>query len=150
MARDATHCWRVSTETNIFFGASGKNDYVTPDFLIYRCLEGRNQYIRATDVYAAGEVLSPSNTPRDVEAKKARYASAGIPWYWEVLLGTTQLTNVVRAFALETGHGRLPDGVAPLRPANYVIAGEWSAGTDEGISFDHPFPIRIPWPELEL
>ncbi|MGV9678903.1 Uma2 family endonuclease [Nocardia sp. NPDC003482] len=150
MAHNAERCWRVSTETNVFFGATGKSDFVTPDFLVYRCLDQPYQDIRATDVYLAGEVLSPSNTPRDIESKKARYAGAGIPWYWEVLLGTDQLTDIVRAYALETGHGRLPDGVSPLRPANYVIAGEWIAAETDGIAFEHPFPIGIPWSELEL
>lgn len=145
------HCWRVSTETNVFFGNTGKSDFVTPEFLVYRCLEEEYQDIRATDVYLAGEVLSPSNTERDIEAKKARYAGAGIPWYWEVLLGRgPRRINIVRAFALETGHGRLPDGVSPLHPANYVVAGEWTQAKTDGIAFDFPFPIRIPWSELEF
>jgi Uma2 family endonuclease len=89
MSNHPGHRWRVSAETNIFFGSVGKNDFVTPDFLVYRCLEQEYQDIRATDVYIVGEVLSPSNTDQDVEAKKARYASAGIPCYWEVILGRT-------------------------------------------------------------
>ncbi len=123
---------------------------MTPDFLVYHCLERRYQEIRATDVYIAGEVLSPSNTERDIEAKKTRYAGAGIPWYWEVLLGTERPISIVRAYALETGHGRLPAGVSPLRPANYVVAGEWASAQTDGITFDFPFPIRIPWSELEF
>ncbi|GAB2709950.1 Uma2 family endonuclease [Nocardia thraciensis] len=144
------HCWRVTIETNVFFGDTGKSDFVTPNFLVYRRLEEAFQDIRAADVYLAGEVLSPSNTDRDIEAKKARYASAGIPWYWEVLLGRDNPINVVRAYALETGHGRLPSGVRPLHPANYVIADEWAATRTAGISFEFPYPIRIPWSELEF
>ncbi|WP_067721839.1 Uma2 family endonuclease [Nocardia yamanashiensis] len=99
----------------------------------------------------AGEVLSPSNTERDIEAKKARYARAGIPWYWEVALGRNpRRIASVRAYALEVGHGQLPLGVAPLRPANYIIAGEWKQPGTEAISIDHPFPIQIPWAELEF
>ncbi|MFI5778792.1 Uma2 family endonuclease [Nocardia sp. NPDC051570] len=149
MSHNLEHCWRVSIETNVFFGSNGKSDYVTPDFLVYRCLEQEYQDIRAADVYVAGEVLSPSNTDRDVEAKKAKYASAGIPWYWEVLLGKgPRRITVVRAWVLETGHGRISDGVTPLRPANYVVAGEWASAATDGITFGYPFPIRIPWTEL--
>jgi Uma2 family endonuclease len=150
MSGRSERCWRVTIETNIFFGDTGKSDFMTPDFLVCRCPEKRYQDIRAFDVHLAGEVLSPSNTERDIEAKKARYASAGIPWYWEVLLGNERPINVVRAYALETGHGRLPDGVSPLRPANYVIAAEWKSTDTDGIAFDFPFPIRIPWAELDF
>ncbi|WP_408639384.1 Uma2 family endonuclease [Nocardia yamanashiensis] len=151
MSGHPERCWRVSTETNIFFGTTGKSDFVTPDFLVFRCLEHEYADVRTADVILAGEVLSPSNTERDVEAKKARYAAAGIPWYWEVALGRNprRIANI-RAYALEVGHGRLPEGVAPLRPANYIIAGEWQHAIAEGISIDHPFPIRIPWTELEF
>ncbi|ATL66392.1 Uma2 family endonuclease [Nocardia terpenica] len=145
------HNWRISTGLNVFLGDTGKSNFVTPDFLVYRCPENEYQDIRATDVYLAGDVLSPSNTERDIEAKKARYAGAGIPWYWEVLLGRApRRITIVRAYALETGPGRLPTGVAPLRPANYVVAGEWASATTDGIDFDFPFPIRIPWSELEF
>ena len=151
MTEHLGHCWRVATETNVFFGNTGKSDFVTPDFLVYRCLEEDYQNIRAADVYIAGEVLPPSNTERDIEAEKARYAAAGIPWYWEVLLGRApRRITVVRAFALETGHARLPDGVSPLHPANYVVAAEWASANTDGIAIDFPFPIRIPWSELEF
>ncbi|WP_280272170.1 Uma2 family endonuclease [Nocardia wallacei] len=151
MSHNLEHCWRVTTETNIFFGKAGKSDFVTPDFLVYRCLEEEYQDIRADEVFVVGEVLSPSNTERDIEAKKARYADAGIPWYWEVLLGRgPRRITTVRAYALETGHGRLPAGVSPLHKANYVITGEWASAQSDGITFDFPFPIRIPWSELEF
>ncbi|WP_227833575.1 Uma2 family endonuclease [Nocardia macrotermitis] len=164
MQDNLEHCWRVSTETNIFFGETGKSDYVTPDFLIYRCLEEEFQDIRAADVYVAGEVISPSNSDRDIEEKKVRYARGGIPWYWEVQMGhSPRRIKIVRAYALETGHGTLPAGVTPLHPANYVLAGMWRSGTPgtndntvqdksdpDGITFEFPFPIRIPWSELEF
>ncbi|AYF79483.1 Uma2 family endonuclease [Nocardia yunnanensis] len=151
MSAAPDHCWRVSIETNIFFGSTGKSDFVTPDFLVYRCLEREYQNVRASDVLIAGEVLSPSNSEQDIEAKKAKYASGGIPWYWEVTLGRNPRRIArVRAFALETEHGPLPDGVAPLRPANYLLAGEWLGDVHDGIDFAHPFPIHIPWNELEF
>ncbi|WP_330179218.1 Uma2 family endonuclease [Nocardia sp. NBC_01503] len=151
MANKPDRRWRASTETNVFFGTTGKSDFVTPDFLVYPCLKQEYQDIRASDVLIAGEVLSPSNTERDVEAKKARYAGAGIPWYWEVILGRNpRRISSIRAYGLETGHGRLPNGVAPLRPVNYIIAGEWTPAGSDGISFDSPFPLHIPWSELEF
>lgn len=52
----------------LFFGHTGKSDFVTPDFLGHRCLPPGSD-VRAADA-VVGEVLSPSNTPGDVEAKK--------------------------------------------------------------------------------
>lgn len=144
-------CWRVSTETNVFLGQSGKSDFVTPDFLVYRCLETEFQDIRSADVLLAGEVLSPPNTQTDIEAKKARYASSGIPWYWEVRLARDPRGIAsVRAYGLAINHAQLPEGVRPLRRANYLVAAEWFPGETSGIDFEHPFPIHIPWTELEF
>ncbi|MVU76764.1 Uma2 family endonuclease [Nocardia sp. ET3-3] len=151
MSAQTDRCWRASIECSVFFSASTKADFVNPDFLVYRCLEQEYQDIRAADVLIAGEVLSPSNTERIIEAKKARYAGAGIPWYWEVSLGRNpRRIASVRAYVLEFGHGQLPPGVAPLHPSNYILAGEWEQGSTTGIDADHPFPIHIPWAELEF
>ncbi|WP_067478995.1 Uma2 family endonuclease [Nocardia amamiensis] len=150
MSRHPEQCFRVSTETNVFLGSSGKSDFVTPDFLVYRCLAAEYQDIRAGDVLLAGEVLSPSNTPRDIEAKKARYADGGIPWYWEVRLARDPRgIEIVRAYALQTGLVELPAGVRPLHPTNYILADEWTPATTDGIHIDFPFPIHIPWSDLD-
>ncbi|MFE3442551.1 Uma2 family endonuclease [Nocardia sp. NPDC059180] len=151
MAGDTERCWRVDFETNVFFGESGKSDFVTPDFLVYRCLDAPYQDIRASDVLLAGEVLSPSNTQTDMEAKKARYARAGIPWYWEVTLEREKSAiAMVHAYALESTHGTLPAGVRPLHPANYLLTGNWSPKDSDAIVAEHPFSIHIPWAELEF
>ncbi|QLY34815.1 Uma2 family endonuclease [Nocardia huaxiensis] len=151
MSRRPAPCWRASTGTNVFFGAIGRSDFMTPDFLVYRCLAGEYQDIRAADALVAGEVFSPASADRDIEARKARYAGAGIPWYWEVILGRSPLrVTSIRAYGLRTGHSQLPDGVAPLRRANYIVAGEWRPDSSAGIEFDHPFAIHIPWLELEF
>jgi Uma2 family endonuclease len=143
-------CWRVNFETNVFFGASGKSDFVTPDFLVHRCLETPYQDVRSGDVFLAGEVLSPSNTQSDIEAKKARYADAGIPWYWEVRLAAdASAIDTVRAYGLETRPGVLPEGVRPLH-RGYLMVGEWTHADVDGIEIDLPFPIYIPWSELEF
>ncbi|MEV6322087.1 Uma2 family endonuclease [Nocardia sp. NPDC051787] len=149
MSGQPEQCWQVGMETNVFLRADEKSDFVTPDFLVFRCLESDYQDIRASDVLIAGEVLSPSNTQRDIEAKKARYADGGIPWYWEVRLARDPRgIDIVRAYALETGHGRLPAGVRPLHPTNYILADEWTPATTDGITIDFPFPIHIPWSDL--
>ncbi|WP_040797537.1 Uma2 family endonuclease [Nocardia higoensis] len=149
MRRQPETCWQVDVETNVFLGVTGKSDFLTPDFLVYRCLDSPFQDVRAADTLIVGEVLSPSNTQTDMEAKKGRYASAGIPWYWEVTIARTDSAiAVVRAYALETGHGRLPEGVRPLRPANYLLAGEWTPDHEDGVQIGFPFPIDIAWPEL--
>lgn len=88
-------------------------------------------------------------TPTEIEAKKARYAGAGIPSYWEVEL-RKDLTGIaaLRVYILETGHAELPPGVRPLRNANYLLAGEWTPDSAAGISFPYPFSLEIPWSEL--
>ncbi|WP_330257098.1 Uma2 family endonuclease [Nocardia sp. NBC_00565] len=150
MSEHPQSCWRVDLETNVFLGKSGKSDFLTPDFLVYRCLESAYQDVRAADVLLVGEVLSPSNTQTDIEAKKGRYASAGIPWYWEVTLARESSSiATVRAYGLDTGHAQLPDGVHPLRAANYILVGEWTHDNPNGVEIDYPFPIGIPWSELE-
>ncbi|WP_406270295.1 Uma2 family endonuclease [Nocardia sp. NBC_00881] len=151
MTADPQQCWRVHTETNVFFGRSGKSDFVTPDFLISRCLPDAYQDLRAADVQLVGEVLSPSNTQTDMDDKQARYAKAGIPWYWEVTLEREKSAiAMVRAYALETSHGMLPPGVHPLHPANYLLTGKWSPKDSEAIAIDFPFPIHILWSDLEF
>lgn len=149
MADEPDTCWQVDVETNVFLGSAGKSDFLTPDFLVFRCLESPFRDVRAADTLLVGEVLSPSNAQSDMVAKRSRYAGAGIPWYWEVTLARTDSAiATVRAYALETGHGRLPDGVRPLRPANYLVVGEWTQADADGISIAFPFPIEIPWSEL--
>ncbi|WP_039780549.1 Uma2 family endonuclease [Nocardia cerradoensis] len=141
-------CWEAEAETNVFLGRAGKNDFLTPDFLVHRCLPPYAD-VRAADTVLVGEVRSPSNSQTDMEAKKARYASAGIPWYWEVTLQRdVSSIDVVRAYGLEVGHARLPDGVTPLRPANYLLVGEWTHNDEAGIAFGHPFDITMPWSAL--
>lgn len=143
-------CWRVTTESNVFLGNGGKSDFLTPDFLVHRCLDSAYEDVRAADALLVGEVLSPSNTQSDMEAKKGRYASAKIPWYWEVKLAReSSAIATVRAYGLETQHGPLPDGVRPLRSADYILVGEWSPADPDGVQIDFPFPIQIPWSDLE-
>ena len=142
-------CLRVTTETNVFLGTSGKNDFLTPDFLVHRCLHKPYQDLRAGDVLLVGEVLSPGNTQTDIEAKKARYASAGIPWYWEAALDrSASAIASIRAYGLDSDPGPLPDGVRPLRQANYLLAGEWIPADDDGIRIKAPFPIAVDWAAL--
>ncbi|MEU8897066.1 Uma2 family endonuclease [Nocardia sp. NPDC048505] len=151
MAAEPEHCWRVNLETNVFMSPTGKSNFLTPDFVVHRCLDGPYQDLRAADVELVGEVLSPSNTQSDLEAKKGRYASVGIPWYWEVSLDRdSSAIAMVRAYALELEHGRLAAGVRPLRAANYLAVSEWTPADPAGIEFAFPFPIAIPWSELEF
>ncbi|MBO0854327.1 MAG: Uma2 family endonuclease [Nocardia sp.] len=151
MSDSPERCWRVESETNVFLSRAGKSDFLTPDFLVFRCLESSYQDVYAADTLLVGEVLSPSNRQSDMEAKRGRYAAAGIPWYWEVTLSRADSAiATVRAFALETEAGTLPPGVRPLRPANYLLAGEWTHDDAEGIRFEYPFPIAIPWTDLQF
>ncbi len=150
MSEDPETCWTVNFETNVFLRSSGKSDFLTPDFLVYRCLESPFADVRATDTLLVGEVLSPSNKQADMEAKKGRYAAAGIPWYWEVTLASGRSAiSAIRAYALQTGYASLPDDVHPLHPTNYLLVDEWTPADEHGIHIGHPFPIHIPWTELE-
>ncbi|MFD4442768.1 Uma2 family endonuclease [Nocardia sp. NPDC058519] len=148
---DPEQCWRVRTETNVFFGRHGKSDFVTPDFMIHRCLDKAYAHVRADDALLVGEVLSPSNTAAEMEAKRARYAASGIPWYWEVTLHPRRSEIAyVQAYGLASGTGALPAGVSPLHKANYLLAGTWSPADSTEITIDFPFPITIGWSDLSL
>ena len=57
---------------------------------------------------------------------------------------------MVRIFALERTHGTLPAGVSPLYPTNYLITGKWTPKDSSGIDTEFPFPIHIPWSDLEF
>ena len=105
--------------------------------------------MRAADTVLVGEVLSPSNTQSDIEAKKSRYAAAGILWYWEVTLRPDiSAIATIRAYGLETGVATLPEGVRPLQRSDYRLVGEWTHTDPIGVSFGYPFPIDIGWSAL--
>ncbi|HEV2639892.1 MAG TPA: Uma2 family endonuclease, partial [Actinocrinis sp.] len=143
---DGQRCWQVEVETNVFF-TRDKSSFLTPDFLVRRCLE-RGADTFAGDVVVVGEVLSGSDTPKRRAWKMDRYAEAGIPWYWEVELdsaGTWDVTEV-RAYGLVTVPTRGLT-VKPLRPSVYVSVGQWEPG-DGGIEFPEPFGIQIAWDDL--
>ena len=139
-------CWQVGVETNVFFAAD-KSSFLTPDFLVRRCLPW-DADTTAADVVLAGEVLSGSDTPGRVSWKKERYAEGGIPWYWEVDLdsangGEIAAVRAYELFLIQTAELE----VKPLRPAAYVLAGEWTpAGLD--IEFPKPFDMHISWDDL--
>lgn len=59
ISENPQNCWRVNVETNVFLGADDKSDFLTPDFLVHRCLESPYEDVRATDTLLVGEVLSP-------------------------------------------------------------------------------------------
>lgn len=84
-------------------------------------------------------MLSPSNSQTDMDDKRARCAS-----------GKKSAIAMIRTFALEKTHGALPVGVHPLHPANYLLTGKWTPKDSTAISMELPFPIHIPWPDLEF
>lgn len=138
-------CWQVEIETNVFFTAD-KSSFLTPDFLVRRCLP-RGTDTTASDVVLVGEVLSGSDTPARRDWKMQRYAGAGIPWYWETDIdaGHSWDVSAIRAYELVV----IPEerlAVKPLRPSVYVLAGEWAPGTT--VEFPEPFGLRIAWADL--
>ncbi|MQY26381.1 Uma2 family endonuclease [Nocardia aurantia] len=140
----------VAAGKTIALGAEG-SDFIDPDFLVHLPGDRRDAPVLDTDVQLAGEVIPFPDGPYDFEFAKAYYACSGIPWYWEVLTERTPARiATVRAYALEIGHGVLADGVSPVRPANYLVAGEWHSSDTDGIAIGFPFPIEISWAELEF
>ncbi|MDX6744482.1 Uma2 family endonuclease [Actinocorallia sp. A-T 12471] len=143
---DQPPCWQVGVETNVFF-SEDKSSYLTPDFLVRRCLP-RGADTTAADVVIAGEVLSGSDTPKRRVWKMDRYAEAGIPWYWEIELDSAASWDISVVRAYELARVLATDlKVKPLRPAFYVAVGEWEP-RDPAIDFPEPFPLHIPWDAL--
>lgn len=139
-------CWEVELEENVFF-APDKSSFLTPDFMVRRCLPA-DADTTAADVVLVGEVLSGSDTPKRLAWKTARYAAAGIPWYWEVERdsGNSRAISAVRAYELVVvPTAGLP--VKPLRPVVYIPVGEWEP-RDVAIEFPEPFGIYIGWEDL--
>lgn len=86
-----------------------------------------------------------------MDDKRARYARGGIPWYWEVTSEREKSAiAMIRIFALERTHGALPAGVHPLYPANYLLTAKWTPKVSAAIDTEFPFPIQIPWSDLEF
>ncbi|MCK1794986.1 Uma2 family endonuclease [Streptomyces sp. XM4193] len=139
-------CWQVEVETNVFFTPE-KSSFLTPDFLVRRCLP-RGADTFAADTVLVGEVLSGSDTPKRRQWKMDRYAEAGIPWYWEIELdsGGTWDVAAVRAYELFT-IDRSVLAVKPLRPSAYVAVGEWEPN-GLSIEFPEPFALSVSWDDL--
>ncbi|MEU6123271.1 Uma2 family endonuclease [Streptomyces sp. NPDC047123] len=139
-------CWQVGVETNVFF-TPDKSSFLTPDFLVRRCLP-RGADTSATGTVLVGEVLSGSDALRRREWKMARYAEAAIPWYWEIELdsGGTWDVASVRAYELVT-IDRSGLAVEPLRPSAYVAVGQWEP-EGLGIEFPEPFALSVSWEDL--
>lgn len=142
---DAQQCWQVGIMTDVFFAAD-KSSVLTPDFMVRRCLP-RGADTVAADLVLVGEVWLPSDTLKRREWKMARYAEAGIPWYWEVELDSNNWDiSMVRAYEVVI----VPTAglaIKPVRPAVYVPVGEWES-RDVGIEISEPFGMSISWDEL--
>lgn len=139
-------CWEVEVEENVFF-KSDKSSFLTPDFMVRRCMP-RDARTTAADVVLVGEVLSKSDTQPRVDWKRERYADAGIPWYWEVELDSASWDiSRIRAYELVVVQA---EGlkVKPLRRAVYLPAGEWEPTDSAGIEFPEPFDMNISWDDL--
>ncbi|MCU1646802.1 MAG: Uma2 family endonuclease [Nocardia sp.] len=130
-------CFEADVEQPIFF--SGKNDFLKPDFILYRCLPLDEQDVPAAAVVIAGEVLSPSNSVQDMNRKTLRYAESGIPWYWEVEPGEQTIT--IRINALLPAPEHRPAGVTPLRAYHYEPVAFWEG--DRDFAYHLPFPFTI-------
>lgn len=147
-AADVPERWRA--EADVILEFAGKSDFMKPDFLVFRALPPLVQNIRAAHTLLVGEIFPDIGIRADRETRLGRCADAGIPWYWEVTVGPGDSGIVaIRAYALSIGHGKLADGVRPLRSANYILVGEWTPADEDGIRIDFPFPITVPWTELE-
>ncbi|WP_280402599.1 hypothetical protein [Nocardia carnea] len=91
MARRTVHRWQVGMETNIFLKPQGKSDFVTPHFVILRCLESEYQDVRATDVLLAGKCRGRYRCRRTDRIPTAAQGLATQPSHHVVALQTSQL-----------------------------------------------------------
>jgi Uma2 family endonuclease len=71
----------------------------------------------------AVEILSPTSRERDLIAKRAFYATAGLPWYWLVDLDIPQ--------------------ILVLRNTDAVFVEHASAVGEETLTVAEPFPVRL-------
>lgn len=148
---DPAECWAVDCAATVLLG-DGDPSALTPDWLVRRCRAHGFTEVHASEVLLVGEITAPPTSAGDTLTRKQRYATAGVPAYWEVNLSrwNGQIASV-RAYMLESGHGPLPTGVTPLRPAFYRMIGEWTpADSPSGIVCLHPFLIDISWEELDF
>lgn len=129
-----------STRGNVFLSAA-KDDFPTPDFTVYRCPDEPWTPIFADDVLIVGEVLPPSHHIRQMLAKRARYAEAGISEYREVIPGREgRRIDTVLTYALSTP-GELPPrrdstATSAIRPSRRMIA-QGTAGHQPHLPVSH-------------
>lgn len=117
------------------FGISirGGASYLVPDVIVLRRSTVRPMAatILPPDVLLVVEILSPSNTERDLVLKRHAYAVAGIPQYWIVDQETRTVTvlrlddtgkNYVEATVVRAGAPWKTDDPFPLTldPADFV------------------------------
>ncbi|RMI33031.1 Uma2 family endonuclease [Nocardia stercoris] len=127
--------WLVCHRVDVFPDLEQMSDFLTPDIVVTRRMP-LTEYVRAADTLLVGEVRFRSN-PCYIEAKKARYAHAGIHWYWEIVIAPSgESITAVKAYERTT--------------LTYKLVGEWTSADEHGIAVDQPFPIHIPWTELEF
>jgi Uma2 family endonuclease len=139
-------CWDVDVETNVFF-KSDKSSFLTPDFVVRRCMPGDADTM-AADVVLVGEVLSSSDTPMRRRWKMDRYAEGGIPWYWEVELASAGDSAIAAVSVYELITVSAGVEVLPLRPAVYIPVREWQPTDSASIDFPKPFDMHISWDDL--
>lgn len=140
-------CWQVDTETDVFLSRA-KDNFLTPDFMVYQCPDEPWTPIFAQDVVIVGEVLSLYDHIGQMLTKRARYAEAGISGYWEVLLDREgRRIDTILTYVLATPTD-LPVGVTPLRPRQYALISEWSPTVHPEVGLNYPFPLTLSWTDL--
>jgi Uma2 family endonuclease len=93
-----------------------------PDVLVVTAEQSRADRLTEAPLLAV-EVVSATSRERDLVAKRAQYAEAGLPWYWLVDLEVPQI------LVLRNNGGRL--------------AAVASATGEEHLAVSEPFPARL-------
>ena len=123
-----------------------------PDFLVHRCLDAprTRMSVPAMSAWSARCYRHPTASQRSKQSELVM-PTAGSPGTGRSSCAST----TARSIPCAPSPSRLapdscPDGVQRMHRANYLLVGEWTHADENGVEISHPFPISIPWSELEF
>jgi Uma2 family endonuclease len=129
-------CLRVSSDIDLYFdkrrGKDGRLSFRRPDVTVYKCVP-RGSKIRTSDATLVVEVVSPGSGYTDTVDKLAEYAYEGIPVYLIVFLDVELYVKMIHEYRLDWAS------------RTYRLV---EAHVDV-LELEHPFPITIPFSELD-
>lgn len=129
-------CSGVSSDIDVYFvkhlDKGGKFSFRCPDVTVYKCIP-RGMKVRTPDALMVVEVVSPGSGYTDTVDKLAEYAFEGIPIYLIVFLDGDLYVKMIQEFRLDWAS------------RTYRLAETHT----EVLSLDQPFPVSIPFAQLD-